>query len=304
MDKNSEKQTVYNQEIIYTKFIFFLVTHIFAIYGLYITMISQYRNRLLFEIILLYQISGLGVTAGLHRLWSHRSYKASVLLKCTLWIFVCICNQGSIFHWVRDHRVHHKYSDTDADPHNINRGFFFAHIGWLFHKKHQAFLDKSKLIPVNDLLNDFIVVLDKKLHPYSHMFISWICPGIYTYYMYNNVLLGVLVHGFLRWIITLHATWCINSVAHLYGTRPYSNIKPVQNIWTSILALGEGWHNYHHTYPYDYATSEYGFFENYNPTKLFIELSELFGLAYDLKRANLESVEKDKIKMCENQFKE
>merc|ERR1719262_2050689 len=83
----------------------------------------------------MYVCSGLGITAGAHRLWSHKSYKAGPALRLVLMIFNSIANQGSIYHWVRDHRVHHLYSDTAADPHDANRGLFFSHVGWLLVKK-------------------------------------------------------------------------------------------------------------------------------------------------------------------------
>lgn len=79
----------------------------------------------------LYSLSGLGITAGAHRLWAHRSYKARFPLRVILMIFNTIAFQDAAMHWARDHRVHHKYSETDADPHNATRGFFFSHMGWL-----------------------------------------------------------------------------------------------------------------------------------------------------------------------------
>ena len=75
-------------------------------------------------VFLLYQIGGLSITMGTHRLWSHRSYKAKDPTRFLLMLIISMSNQGSIYHWVRDHRVHHRYSDTEADPHNINNGFF------------------------------------------------------------------------------------------------------------------------------------------------------------------------------------
>ena len=94
----------------------------------------------------------------------------------------------------------------------------------------------------------------------------------------------MLIFGALRWIIELHATWCINSISHTFGSTPYRDIPAKDNIFTSIVANGEGWHNWHHAYPYDYATSEYGIFKQWNPTKLLIDCLWLFGQTYDHKR--------------------
>lgn len=80
--------------------------------------------------------SGQGVTMGAHRLWSHRAFKAKLWLRIILLWMHTLAGQNCLYVWVRDHRQHHKFSDTDADPHNANRGFFFSHIGWLLSKKH------------------------------------------------------------------------------------------------------------------------------------------------------------------------
>ena len=271
---------------------FLIFIHLIAIYGIYLLFFSEHTLRLIFEIIFLWHIFGFGVTAGLHRLWSHRSYKAKPLFRFILWLLVCGANQGTIIHWVRDHRVHHKYSDTDADPHNINNGFFFAHMGWLIQPKNPQVTEKGKDLPLDDLYNDFIVRLDKLTHPFSHILVCFVLPTLYGYYQYNDAIIGFIVLGVLRWMLVMHSTWCINSVAHSFGYKPYSNIKPVQNLFTSIFAVGEGWHNYHHTYPYDYSTAEN--FIEYNPTKLFIDCFALFGQVYDRKRANIEIVNKNK----------
>ena len=105
---------------------------------------------------------------------------------------------------------------------------------------------------------------------------------IATHY-WNDFEGGLFVAGFLKYVWTLHCTWCVNSVAHLYGYRPYDpEISPSESAFTSFLAMGEGWHNFHHSFPRDYATSEFGIFNQYNPTKLFIDACAMVGLAYDL----------------------
>ena len=105
---------------------------------------------------------GLGVTVGVHRLWSHRSFKATWPLRLALMIFNCIAAQNDIFEWARDHRVHHKYSETDADPHNATRGFFFSHVGWLMVRKHPDVIKKGKQIDLSDLYEDKIVMFQRR----------------------------------------------------------------------------------------------------------------------------------------------
>lgn len=111
---------------------------------------------------ILYVVSGLGITAGAHRLWAHRSYKAKWPLRLILMIFNTIAFQDAAYHWARDHRVHHKYSETDADPHNATRGFFFSHIGWLLCKKHPEVKAKGKGVDLSDLRADPILMFQKK----------------------------------------------------------------------------------------------------------------------------------------------
>ena len=112
----------------------------------------------LFKIFLIHCILhiffGLGITGGAHRLWSHKSYTASKALKIFLMLCNCGTNQGSIFHWSRDHRLHHKFSDSPLDPHNINQGFFFSHVGWLLVKKTPELVEEGKKIDMSDLKKD------------------------------------------------------------------------------------------------------------------------------------------------------
>lgn len=242
--------------------------------------------RIILEVIIGWQISGLGITIGAHRLWAHRSFKARTPLRIVLMMLNCTANQGSIYHWSRDHRIHHKFSDSDADPHNSHRGFFFAHMGWLLKEKHPLVLKKGKELDMSDLTSDPVVMFQRRNHAWLTVIFAYFLPAMYGYYVYNDYWLGLFVHGFLRHLIVLHATWMVNSVAHFYGYRPYTPfIRPCENLLTALCTLGEGWHNWHHTYPFDYATSEFGIFGQWNPSKLLIDVCCWLGLAYDRKRA-------------------
>lgn len=103
-----------------------------------------------------------GITAGAHRLWAHKSYKAKWQLRLLLTVCNLIAFQNCIFEWVRDHRVHHKYTDTNADPHNSKRGFFFSHMGWLIVRKHPDVKEKGANVSMADLEEDAIVMFQKK----------------------------------------------------------------------------------------------------------------------------------------------
>lgn len=236
--------------------------------------------------LLLWPISGLGITAGAHRLWAHRSYKATYALRFFLMICNSIANQGSIYHWARDHRVHHKYAETNADPHNAKRGLWFSHIGWLFVKKHPDVINGGKRLLFNDLTSDSVVMLQKQMDPWLALALCFWFPGYISTLWGDSFWNGFWVAGALRYVAVLHFTWCVNSLAHLYGGRPYDkSIHATENPFVSVVAIGEGWHNWHHKYPYDYATSEYGASVQYNPTKMFIDMMGYMKLASDFKRA-------------------
>jgi stearoyl-CoA desaturase (delta-9 desaturase) len=111
---------------------------------------------------LLSAFGALGVTAGAHRLWAHRTYKAKLPLRILLAIGQTLALQNDIYEWVRDHRVHHKFTDTDADPHNSNRGFFFSHMGWLLVKKHKDVFTKGKTVDMSDVESDPVVRFQRK----------------------------------------------------------------------------------------------------------------------------------------------
>ncbi|EQC25620.1 hypothetical protein SDRG_16516 [Saprolegnia diclina VS20] len=256
-------------------------------------------QTLLFTFVLS-QFSGLGITGGVHRLWAHKSYKAHGIVRFFLMLCNSVANQGTIYHWSRDHRVHHKYSETEADPHNAKRGMFFAHIGWLLVKKDPKVIEAGNKINCDDLLEDWVVRLQKTLNPWGNLFMSFIFPMLVcSYFFGEHWANGLLVAGFFRYVFILHCTWLVNSAAHFYGATPYDpKIHPTENAIVAVLSIGEGWHNWHHVFPYDYAASEFGVMSQYNPTKLFIDTCAKLGLVSDRKRA-LHAWETKKAKMTE-----
>jgi len=267
---------------------FFLIAHALGAWGLCRLAVHPSAWRLGFEVVVMWMVGGFGITCGAHRLWAHRSYVAEMPFRVVLMLLNTWANQGTIYHWSRDHRAHHKWTDTPADPHDTTRGFFYAHIGWLLLPKTEELKAKGKEIPCGDLLADPVVAFQKWAEE-KFLFmelVSFGLPALYGHAVYNSALLGFLVHGVLRWLVTLHATWCVNSVAHYFGDRPYDpQASPRESLFTSLMANGEGWHSYHHKFPWDYATSEYGAHRQWNPSKLFIDLAVLLGQARSPKRA-------------------
>ena len=159
--KASDKgQKTPQRQIVWFNVYFIAMLHLMALYGIY--RIPGANPRTWIWSALLHYTAGLGVTAGAHRLWCHRSYKATWPLRFILMLWNCIAGQNDIFEWVRDHRVHHKYSETDADPHNAKRGFFFSHVGWLMVKKHPDVIKKGKQLDLSDLYEDKIVMFQRR----------------------------------------------------------------------------------------------------------------------------------------------
>jgi stearoyl-CoA desaturase (delta-9 desaturase) len=259
---------------------YILTAHIGACFG-----VARASWPQIFEALAMYLVTGFGVTAGMHRLWSHRSYKARFPTRLCLAVLASAANQGSIYHWCRDHLAHHKFVDTDCDPHNINRGFFYAHVGWLLLKKDRRMIDASKQLDSSHLLDDPIVYWNMRLNPVLDQAMCFLVPGVYGALRYDSVLSGVLIFGCLRWVLVSHATWCVNSVAHSFGDRPYrKSLRACESLFTSLVAVGEGWHNWHHAFPSDYANSEWGVFIQWNPSKLLIDTLARLGQVYDRKQ--------------------
>jgi len=261
------------------------IVHAVALVGLFT--IPKCSAQTLWFSFILWPISGFGITVGVHRLWSHRSYTAALPFRTVLMLANSLANQGSIYHWARDHRVHHKYSETDADPHNATRGFFFAHIGWLLVKKHPDVVKAGRELDFSDLMEDPLVVFQKKLDPWFTLYMAFVFPAqIAAYFWGEEFWNAFFVAGGLRYTFTLHATWLVNSAAHLYGDHPYDLLSyPAENPFVAFCSVGEGWHNWHHKYPYDYAASEFGISTQFNPSKLIIDAMAAIGQVWDRKRA-------------------
>lgn len=286
--KDKEEKPTYHHEIVWRNVILMTLLHIMALYSL--LLIPQAQILTLLWAYLCFLVTALGVTAGAHRLWSHRSYKATLTLRIFLAIANSMAFQNDIFEWARDHRVHHKFSETDADPHNARRGLFFSHIGWLFVRKHNAVIEKGKTLDLQDLFADQVVMFQRKYYKTSVALMCFLIPTIVPWYFWGESLWNsYFLASILRYTISLNVSWLVNSVAHLYGNRPYDKgINPRENRFVSLGAIGEGFHNFHHTFPYDYSASEFGL--KLNPTTCFIDFMCFLGLASDCKKATKQMI--------------
>lgn len=236
-------------------------------------------------------ISGEGVTLGAHRLYSHKAFKATKFTKAILLILQTIAGQNCMYIWVRDHRQHHKFSDTDADPHNANRGFFFSHIGWLMSKKHPEVIRKGQTIDMSDLEADGLVMFQKKYYKPLYAIFALAIPILTPVFLWNeNIIYSFFISYMTRYMLILNITWLVNSAAHVFGTKPYDRtMRPVESALVALVTAGEGWHNYHHTFPWDYRAAELGM--KFNFTTFVINCLARFGFVYDLKTAPYKMIE-------------
>ena len=268
---------------------YILSIHLLSIVSLFFLFSSTWQT-ILFSIAL-WPISGFGITGIAHRLVAHKSYKANLPYRFLGMVVNSIANQGSLYTWAINHRIHHKCSEKPADPHNASLGFFYSHMGWLFfHKTPEYKLERAKL-NIDDLTNDSIIMFQHTFDPWFSMFMCFGFPTLVAPYFWNESFLhSFLVPGCLRYVLVLHFTWLVNSLAHLRGHRPYTlaSSGPAENFFVTILSLSEGNHDWHHLYPYDYAASELCWSQfKYNPTKMIIDAFAAIGWVTERKRATI-----------------
>ena len=204
-----------------------------------------------------YMISGLGVTVGFHRYFTHGSFKAKRPLRIALAIAGSLSLQGGVLDWVGDHRRHHAFSDKEGDPHSpwlygtgakaLVKGFWHSHMGWLFDRD---LTNMRRFAP--DL------VADKDMDRLQKAF-----PLIVVASLLGPALIGGLVTmswwgaftaffwaGLVRVAVLHHVTWSINSICHIWGERPFASRDKSANVWwLAVLSFGESWHNLHHADP-------------------------------------------------------
>lgn len=238
-------------------------------------------------------ITGLSITAGYHRLFAHLSYKSPWPVRLFFALFGAATFEGSILEWCSDHRNHHRYVDTDRDPYNIKKGFWYAHIGWLFTLDPE----KRNFNNVSDLLADPIICFQHKYYLSIAFLMGFVLPAAIAA-LWGDPWSGLIIAGALRMTFNHHFTFCINSVCHLWGKRTYSDAQSARDNWvTALFTYGEGFHNFHHQFPKDYRNGIR--FYHFDPTKWFICGMSYVGLAFDLYKVRAHHILKYKIKMDE-----
>jgi stearoyl-CoA desaturase (Delta-9 desaturase) len=225
----------------------------------------------------LYALVGISICAGYHRFFSHKSYEASRPVQLFYAIFGAMAAQNSILWWSSSHRSHHQYVDRDWDPYNIKRGFWWAHILWIFHK-HDA-PDVEGNAP--DLLQNPIVMWQARWYKVLVIVGGFGLPTLIGALM-GDAIAGLLWGGFLRLVVIHHTTFFVNSLAHYVGKPSYNAEVSARDNWAvALLTLGEGYHSFHHRFPADFRNGILWY--HWDPAKWFIATLRATGLARDLR---------------------
>ena len=232
---------------------------------------------------------GMSVTCGYHRLYSHRAYHARGPVRLLLLCLGAASFENSALQWASDHRIHHRQVDQDADPYNSRKGFWYAHWIWVMEERTQP------ITGVGDLEKDPLVRWQHR-----HPFLIGACAalalpvlvGLLTHNLAGHLIIGVL----LRIVVTHHTTFFINSAAHFYGTQPYSDANSARdNAFLAPFTYGEGFHNYHHMWQWDYRNGVKWY--QWDPAKWLIKSMSWLGLASGLRAVPAPVIQRARIQM-------
>ena len=293
---NQSPQTTDQAPINWTNMILFTVTPALAV-----TLVPAYGwisgfdafEWAMFAVMMVF--CGMSITAGYHRLWSHKTYEAHASVRFLFALGGAFALQNDVLNWASDHRRHHQHVDNnDNDPYSAGRGFWFSHIGWILRHYDSA---KNDFSNVKDLQRDPIVMWQHRNYLALVLIMNIGLPA-FIGFLHGDIIAGLLLGGLLRLVLSQHATYFINSLAHMWGTRPYSdNSSARDNTLLALITYGEGYHNYHHTFQWDYRNGIRWW--HFDPTKWLIRSLERAGLASGLKRCAPDKIERAKL---ERQF--
>ncbi|MEE4661566.1 MAG: acyl-CoA desaturase [Halieaceae bacterium] len=245
-------------------------------WGLY----HGYSATLWWMALLFLYLNGLSITAGYHRLWSHNAYKAHPVLRVFFALWGAGALQNSILVWGSDHRRHHRHVDDNAaDPYSAGRGLWFSHMGWML-REYQTNEEDFSNAP--DLQRDPVVMWQHRHYVAITVAMNVVLPLLVGWWA-GDVIGGLLLVGLLRLIVNHHVTFFINSLAHYWGSQPYTDTNSARdNGFLAFLTYGEGYHNFHHIFQSDYRNGIRWY--QWDPTKWLINLCSWLGLASHLNR--------------------
>ena len=244
--------------------------------------INWWLHGIMFAV--MFVASGLSITLGYHRLFAHLSFKAKWPVKFLTAVFGATALENSVLEWCSDHRRHHKHTDEDDDPYNIQRGFIYAHMGWILLRPIGG---DWPLTNVSDLKKDPLLRWQHKWWGPIGIFVGFGLPALIGFLTGGGVgaLAGFLIAGVARLVMVHHMTFFINSLCHMVGTQPYSKRCSAKDSWLmALFTFGEGYHNFHHEFQHDYRNGVKPW--QFDPTKWIIWILSKLGWTYDLRKAS------------------
>ncbi|WBA13083.1 acyl-CoA desaturase [Salinivibrio kushneri] len=245
-------------------------------------------------LIVAFSFCGLSITAGYHRLWAHKTYQAHPVLRFIFAIGGAFALQNSALHWSSDHRIHHRHvDDNDVDPYSAKRGFWFSHLGWMLREYHpNRYGDYSNC---RDLQKDKIVMWQHKHYLALTLATNFGFPIAFGL-LHGDVWGAILLVGFTRLVLSHHTTFFINSLAHVWGSQPYTDKNTARdNGVLALMTFGEGYHNFHHIFENDYRNGIRWW--QFDPTKWLIKTASWLGLTEKLRVTPEEKIEKARATM-------
>ncbi|MBD2579897.1 acyl-CoA desaturase [Oscillatoria sp. FACHB-1406] len=257
--------------------VYMLLIHVAALFALLPGNFSWSAVAVAF--ILYWITGGLGITLGFHRLLAHRSFELPKVFEYFFAFCGTLACQGGVIDWVGLHRIHHKFSDTEPDPHDSNRGFWWSHMGWMLHQ-----------IPADEKIPRY--TQDISSDPVYQFLQNWFVPiqvvlGVFLYALggWPFVIWGI----FVRLVVVFHCTWFVNSATHKFGYSRFESKDNSKNCWwVALLTFGEGWHNNHHAYQY---SARHGLtWWEIDTTWMTIRLLQALGLAKNIKLIPAEAI--------------
>jgi stearoyl-CoA desaturase (Delta-9 desaturase) len=265
----------------------FLIGYHILLFGLLIFYLSYHgwpNWQFWIIIAVAHYLTMMGVTALYHRHYTHKSFTLNKAVEIGLLFLSTLALQSSVIRWAGDHKMHHFYTDSNKDPYNIKEGFWYAHFFWMLRKLEYSAPENLTC----ELRKNKLVMFQHKYY-YPIAFFLNILFGLITGYIYQDYLGAFTFLVLLRLFLGHHATWSINSIAHYFGSKPNSKKESARNNFLlALITMGEGYHNYHHSYPADYRNGTKWY--DFDPTKWFIWILSKLRLAKKLKKFSVTKI--------------
>lgn len=281
-----------NAPILWTNVLFFSLTALITLIAVpWYAFAHGFDGVQITMMVLMLGYAGMSITMGYHRMWSHRAFDAHPLIRILLALGGALAIQHSALHWCSDHRVHHHHvDDNEKDPYSAKMGFWYSHMGWMLREYQMDRYDDYD--NVKDLQKDPIVAWQHK-HYWTLVWVMNLGVTGLLAVLHGDVIGTLLLVGVARLTLSQHFTFFINSLAHIFGRRPYSVENTARdNGWIALITYGEGYHNFHHRFASDYRNGIRWW--QFDPTKWMIKGLSFVGLTENLRQYSDERIERAK----------